>query len=94
MATKYDGIERYMFADVYNFFLKYKDMPKSDNNWEKCIAESKLLAFKYKNHPLATSMIASTIVQLEHIINGRLQRGNTHDEWEKLLVASHTIGLY
>ena len=93
MASKYNGIERYVFADVYNFFLKYKDMNNTDSNWEKCIAEGNLLAFKYKNHPLATSMISSTIVQIEHIVNGRLLRGNSHKEWEELLIASHIIGI-
>ena len=94
MAVKYEGIERYIFADVYNFYLKFKDMENTDANWEKCISESKLLAFKYKNHPLATSMLASTTIQIEHSVNGRLLKGKSHDEWEQLLIASHKIGIY
>ena len=29
-TTKYNGIEKYIFSDLYLFFLKYKDIPNDD----------------------------------------------------------------
>lgn len=92
MAVKYNGIEKYIFSDIYNFFLKYKDVPNEDYYW-KCIKdESNILCAKYKNHPFARKMIVETILQLEHVITGRKLDGMNHDEWENKLEASHKIG--
>ena len=93
MAAKYEGLEKFIFSDAYNFFLKYRDMASTDNNWELCIAESNMLANKYRNHPLATSILASVIHQLEHKVNGGAVRGYTDEQWEILLKDSHKIGL-
>lgn len=92
MAEKYNGIERYIFADAYNFFLKFKDMQNNDYNWEMCIGEAKLLYFKYKNHPLARGVIASTVNQIEHVVIGKPLDGLTHQQWEDALSIAHKMG--
>jgi hypothetical protein len=90
--TKYEGIERYIFADMYNFFLKYKDMPNTDYYWEQCIGDSKILMFKYKNHPLAREIMSATIFQIEHTVKGTIIDNYTREEWEEKLKVAHKIG--
>lgn len=85
MAAKYEGIEKNIFSDVYLFFLKYKDMSNTDICWEVCLQDAKMLNFKYKDHPLARTMVSATLSQLEHIVNHKPLNGLTHDEWEKAL---------
>lgn len=92
MAEKYAGIEKYIFADVYNFFLKYKDIPNQNTYWKKCIADAEILNFKYKDHPLARCLVTSVINQLEHKICGRELNGLTHEQWEINLDIAHKIG--
>lgn len=92
MAEKYNGIERYIFADAYNFFLKFKDMQNNDYNWNVCIQDANMIYFKYKNHPLARAIISSTINQLEHIITGGELEGLRHEQWEQKLDIAHKMG--
>ena len=92
MSAPYYGIEKYIFADVYNFFLKYKDMPNEDYYWEKCIGDAKLISFKYKEHRLARSMVNSIIEQLEHKICDKTYKGLLHEQWEKNLESVHKLG--
>lgn len=90
--NKYNGIERYIFADVYNFFLKYKDMPNEDYYWENCLNDSQMLYFKYKNNPFARAMLSSTINQLEAKITGKLQAGLTYEQWDEQLKLAKKMG--
>ena len=92
MAEKYDGIERYIFADAYNFFLKYKDVPNDEFYWEKIIADAKMLSFKYKDHPMLRGILGDVMNQLEHVINDKPLNKLTHEEWEKKLSLAHKIG--
>lgn len=85
MAEKYTGVEKYIFADVYNFFLKYKDVPNTDYHWTCCIGEAKLLNFKYKDYPLARHMVIDILEQLELKICGKVIGGYTYDQWEQVL---------
>ena len=88
----YNGIERYIFADTYNLFLKYKDVDNNDFNWDMCIKDAEKLNLKYKNHPLARRVIDATMAQLEHIICSKQSNGLSRDDWEKVLEASHKMG--
>ena len=92
MAVKYDGIERYIFADIYNFFLKYKDVPDEEYYWECLMQEARIINFKYKDHPMARSILVSTITQLEHVIAGKLREGLTHEQWEQKFDIAHKMG--
>ena len=92
MAEKYCGIEKYIFADVYNLFLKYKDIPNEDYYWECLIKDADAIYAKYKSHPLVRSMVVATMTQLEHKISGRLKDGLNHAQWEEKLSHAHKIG--
>lgn len=83
--AKYIGIEKYIFSDIYNFFLKYKDIPNEDYYWECLVQDSRILLFKYKNHPLCKEMLLATMTQLEHKIGGKPSGGFTHEQWEMRL---------
>lgn len=92
MAVKYNGIEKFIFADVYNLFLKYKDVPNQDYYFECLVKDTKMLNFKYKNHPLAKSLIVETVTHLEKVILGKEINGHTREEWEEMLNLAHKIG--
>lgn len=92
MAVKYNGIERYIFADIYNFFLKYKDVPNEEYYWECLMQESRIISFKYREHPMVRSLLVATIVQLEHVISGKPIEGRTHEQWEERLDIAHKMG--
>lgn len=85
MAEKYTGIEKYIFADAYNFFLKYVNVPNDDYYCECCVADAKMLIFKYKDYPLAFNMIMSIVEQLEFKHMNRTMSGMTYEEWEKYI---------
>ena len=85
MAEKYTGVEKYIFSDIYNFFLKYANVPNQDYYWEHCIADAKILCFKYKNYPLAKRMITDVLEHLEFRICGRVLDHKTYQEWEEYL---------
>ena len=94
MTVKYEGIERYIFADLYNFYLAYKDMKDTDENWENCLKKADTLNKKYKSHPLARTVITEIINLLDSEIHHKpLKSRNgielTHENWEKLLLDSH-----
>lgn len=82
MAEKYTGVEKYIFSDVYNFFLKYKDIPDDDYHWNCCINDAKLLEFKYSHYPFAVKLIADTLNQLQFRKNTEKIHGYTYNEWE------------
>lgn len=89
--AKYDGIERVMFSDIYNFFLKFKDIPDDSYYWGVLNNDAKILKFKFKDHPFATKMIDATVEQLTHIIkktelsDTRGEKKMTHEQWEEAL---------
>lgn len=92
MAVKYNGIEKYIFGDVYNLFLKYKDVPDEDYYFECLINDVRILNFKYDNHPLVKELTVATMNQLEHVISKTLINGMNHDEIEDKLKIAHKIG--
>jgi len=63
--TKYTGIEKYIFYDVYNFFLKYRFTENNSYNWEHLTADAKILAFKYHDYALAQDLTTAAVAQLE-----------------------------
>ena len=83
--AKYVGIEKYIFADVYNFLLKYKDIPNEDYYWDCCVKDAHIITFKYKNHPLCVEMVASVLTQLQHIVCKTDVGGYTREQWEEML---------
>ena len=40
--AKYAGIERVIFSDLYNFFLKFKDIPDEKYYWDVLNGDAKL----------------------------------------------------
>ena len=76
------GIEKYIFSDVYNFFLKYVNIPDIDEYWENCINDAKEITSKYKNYTLARRMVTDVLEQLEFKICGKPLGGKTYEEWE------------
>ena len=85
MAEKYTGVEKYIFSDVYNFFLKYANVPNEDYYWERCISDAKLLYFKYRNYPLAKRMVMDVLEQLEFRLCNKAIDGMTYQQWEAYL---------
>ena len=92
MGATYSGIEKYIFADVYNFFLKYKDIPNEDYYWECCVNDAKTLCFKYKDHRLVKSMVSSVLEQREHKAGNKSYKNLSHEQWEENLSDAHKIG--
>lgn len=89
MTNKYLGVEKYIFSDAYNLFLKYKDIdPNNDYYWECCVADAKLLTFKYHDYPFARELVLSVLGQLEFKLCNKTLSNKTYEEWE------HTLGNY
>lgn len=86
--AKYAGIERVIFSDLYNFFLKFKDIPDEKYYWDVLNGDAKILKFKFKDHPFACGMVDLTVQQLTHIIKKTTvtdTRGGktlTREQWE------------
>lgn len=92
MAEVYKGIEKYIFSDTYNFFLRHRNIGQTEREWDVCITEANLLYHKYNNHPLVRDIITSIITQLEHKSLGESYGGYTYNQWEKILEKSHMVG--
>lgn len=88
----YSGIEKYIFSDAYNFFLKYKDMPNDDYHWDACIKDAGMLGFKYKNHPMMRTILNGVMNQLEHIVCDKAINDMDREQWEENLKVAHKIG--
>lgn len=86
--AKYNGIEKYIFSDMYLFFLKYKDIPNDEYYWNACLEDAKMLMFKWKNHPFAQGMLSQTLNQLEHVVSGRPLNELSREQWEETLVVA------
>ena len=84
MGTKYTGIEKYIFTDTYNFFLKYKSMPNTDYAWELCVNDAKRIVNKYGRHPLVRSIIDGILTDLEMIVANKNINGIDYYGYEKL----------
>lgn len=67
MSEKYIGMERFIFADAYNLFLKYKDMGDNDYCWERLIKEQEELYTKYNGCNMARDILNSVVAQIEMI---------------------------
>lgn len=88
----YTGIEKFIFADMYLFFIKYMNIPDEPYYWDCCSKDMDMLRFKYKNHPFAEMILDSTYSQLRHKVknltmsplDGQMSP-MTHDEWEQYL---------
>lgn len=86
MTNKYLGIEKYIFSDAYNLFLKYKDIdPNNSYYWECCMTDAKSLTSKYHDYPFARELILNVLGQLEFKLCDRTLDGKTYNEWEKIL---------
>lgn len=85
MAEKYTGIEKYIFSDLYNFFLKYSNMLNDDFYWDYCISDARALCFKYRNYPLARNMIVSVLGQIEFKVCNKVVDGRTYKQWDEYL---------
>ena len=83
--TKYTGVEKYIFSDVYNFFLKYRFTENNSETWECLLADAKVLAFKYHDYAFAQDLIKDTVGHLEFIICGTKIKQRTYNEWEYIL---------
>lgn len=93
----YNGIEKYIFSDMYLFFLKYQGIPDEPYYWNCCEQDMKNLRFKYKNHAFAEMILDSTYSQLRHKVKNIPMHDSTgtvvhsYDEWDKqLAIAKQT----
>lgn len=82
MAVVYNGIERGIYVDTYNFLLKYIMLTKENMNWESAVRDIANINKKYKNHPMCTQMLALCMSQLEYKFGGRVLAGKTYSQWE------------
>ncbi len=85
MALVYTGVEKYIFRDTYNLFIKYQDMQDDDYYWQCCINDARILAFKYHEYPFAKQMIITIMEQLQLKVKGTKVDGRTYNEWEGVL---------
>lgn len=89
--AKYEGIEKFIFSDMYNFFLKYRAIPDEQYYWDCCAKDMEMLRFKYRGHPFAEMILDSTYSQLRHMVknipSSSLENGAqmTHEQWEAYL---------
>lgn len=86
----YTGIEKYIFADTYNFFIKYKDITGTDKEWEDCIARAEEIRIKYKDYPLARTILNEVLHIIECEKNDLPIKACTglslkHEQWEELI---------
>lgn len=81
MAVKYNGIEKYIWSDTYNVFLKYKDCPNTEETWENVTNEIEALNQKYHNHSTFRAMSILVLNQLDSRISGRPIDGRTYRQW-------------
>ena len=84
MAT-YQGIEKFIFADVYNLFLKYKDIPDEVYYWDKLREDCNLLMFKYGENQFVSDMLAITITQINRRVSNRELYNAETDKIGKLM---------
>ena len=86
---KYEGFEKYLFTDTYNYFLKYQNMKLND--WNKTDVLSNLerdcnsLVFKYKDNPYASMIVKCTFEQLFNYIVYGCEAATTREQWEEKL---------
>lgn len=83
--VKYDGIEKYIFADVYNLFLKYKDIPDEEYYWNVFLEDYHILRFKYGDTRMVNSMLLAVMEQLEIKVSHKEQYYAEVDRVGKLL---------
>ena len=79
---KYNGIERYIFSDVYKFFLKWHEMPNTNDAWNSCIDDGDALVKKYAKHPLVRQLMQATMDQITSKVTGRPLEGLSYSQWD------------
>ncbi|MBO5388711.1 MAG: hypothetical protein J6A59_11325 [Lachnospiraceae bacterium] len=82
MAVKYNGIEKYIWSDTYNFFLKHHNDSNTDESWNELLEDARQLTIKYHDHPLLRKILAQTIMQIESKVGGRYIEGKSYRQWE------------
>lgn len=90
---KYLGFERSMWADSYNFFLKYLNIDANDTKmWEELYKDYGDICKKYANHPMIRKLLISVVDDLECRCGTTLIEGKTYKEWEDNIQKSQEIG--
>ena len=85
MAVKYNGIEKYIWSDTYNFFLKHHNDSNTDESWNSLLEDARELSEKYNDHPLLRKILVQTIIQIESKVGGRYLDGKTYIQCEQEL---------
>lgn len=85
MAVKYNGIEKYIWSDTYNFFLKHHNDSNTDESWNSLLEDARELSEKYNDHPLLRKILVQTIIQIESKVGGRYLDGKSYRQWEQEL---------
>lgn len=85
MARVYDGFERGMWADSYNFFLKYRDIPDNEYYWGLAVRDCTELCNKYHGHPVMVNIMNQTMLLLESKITNRPIGDFTYNQWNNVL---------
>lgn len=83
MAGKYEGIEKYIFADMYNALTTYITGDGSDVYWEYAVGRIRGLVEQYESHPLAIALGNAVLNELEFKMSGATDNlGRTYHTYD------------
>ena len=69
MSSNYIGMERFIFAEAYNLFLKYKDMDNTDYCWNELFKEQESFVERYHGNVMARDMMYCITSQMKYKLN-------------------------
>jgi len=81
---KFDGIEKYIFADAYVLLTKYIDGDgRSDQFWGSCVNDARELNKKYRGNKLCLDLVLAVMDDIEYKFNGSIDKtGRVYKDWE------------
>lgn len=80
--NKFNGIEKFIFSDMYVILEKYVNCEDSYELWVKVIDECKMVCKRYDNHPLANDLAVAVMSDLEKRITKKEFKGKSLEYWE------------
>lgn len=82
--SKYNGIERYIFSDLYVIFEKYVNCKDEDATWFGLWDDIKVILNRYEDHPLAEKIALAVILDLENRIIKKNFKNKDLEYWENV----------
>lgn len=67
LKSNYQGYERYIFADAYNLFLKYRYKVFTNETWTNFVEDAESISKKYRECKLAVDIIMAVLNHIEMI---------------------------